>query len=108
MLTTCRQRDLLSEQSTKPIMRLTTKKKTGMRGLAAICSGHPGFEIKLDGVVIGGISQHKADKRNGWYYFISATGKIPWSNTASREISTWQEAKAEAFAVIRKYVKSKQ
>jgi hypothetical protein len=84
-------------------MRLTWKKERET-GLAAVCAGPAGSELRLDGQRIGGVYPLGGDWRGplrGWFWSVSDSGSIAYRNTHATPKKTEKEAKDEAVAYVR-------
>lgn len=93
-------------------MRITFKKEERQRGLAGVCAGPRGWEIRIDGKDVGSISYISRSHRNNpftrpcssdpLYVCIGVSSGCPHINTCYDQLfDTLEEAKAFA----KKYIK---
>lgn len=86
--------------STKP--RLRWKKNPRPKGLAGICSGHPGHSLLYGKVGCANAYEHSwRGKQRGWYWTARMDPQVPLRNTCNETPLTEEEAKAAAMAYVR-------
>lgn len=85
-------------------MRITFKRDARETGLARVCQGPRGYEIRADGKRVGHVSPLCPDRWiiTGWYWYCAANDamNIELRNTAKTPVKTVDEAKAQAKAYI--------
>jgi len=78
--------------------RLTWKKTPRSTGLARVCEGELGYDLRMDGRRIGGAHPHF---KGGYYWAVIGTETIKHRNTAHVTVATIEEAKTQCMAYVR-------
>lgn len=87
-------------------MRLTWKRQESEKGLAAVCQGERGYDLRIDGQCVGRV--RPVEKWGGggyWWYAVSEEHGIPLKNTALSPMPTIGEAKALCLAYVKEHLR---
>lgn len=81
-------------------MRLTWRREPHARGLAGVCQGERGWDLRADGCDIAHVRPLLRGRRTEGYYWYSCHSSLPEANTSASPTSTPEEAKdgCEFFA----------
>jgi hypothetical protein len=86
--------------------RLSFKKTPRSKGLARVCEGELGYDLRIDGIHVGGakplLAWSAARTKIGYYWWVKSIGAIKHKNTADAPVATMEEAQAQCLAYVRK------
>ena len=86
--------------------RLTWKKTPRSKGLARVCEGELGYDLRMDGIQVGGANPLFAwsspRTKIGYYWSVRSLGAIKHKNTADAPVATMEEAQTQCLAYVRK------
>lgn len=85
-------------------MRVTLKRNEPPRGLARVCAGPQGWEVRVDGKKVGSVNHvgrgiGNATRPTGWYF--TAFDPLPYVNTCNEPVADPEEAKRAAVAYVK-------
>ena len=91
--------------------QLRWRREPRATGLAGVCQGTRGWELRYGGATIGTVSILRGldgpRHSDGPWYWVTYSGYgVPWKNTSAegRRIVTVDEAKAECRAFVKKHL----